>query len=204
MIRKGLALTYVVGLAWIDILDHMIKEPPLPYDVAVHVHLDDGVHLSILVIARWVAAGCDGLLVGNSLVGDVERGVGAQLSVEDSLEIMVRGIIGPRLSVSPHDIIIPVHLYKAAAPAGIISRRIQDVSIRQEPWIGAYFGPGTDHVTFHIDQVGSPSGPKKGVAIAGTVHIPEACLRGSLQSFVSRGRMCQCDSEKDYVSEGIV
>ena len=50
MVGDSLALADVVWLRRVNVLHDVIEEPPFPDHVALHVHLDDGIHLSVTAI----------------------------------------------------------------------------------------------------------------------------------------------------------
>ena len=50
MIGNGLACADVIGLGRINVLHHVVEETPFLNHVALHIHLDNGVHLALVAI----------------------------------------------------------------------------------------------------------------------------------------------------------
>ena len=163
----------VVGFAWIEILNQMIVEPPFPDNVAGHVHLDDGVHLGVGVEARRsrVASGGDALVRCNGFVGDIERGVGSELRIEDTDEIVVRDIIGTRLGIRPDVRSVPVDFCESAESARIILRSVEHIAGVEQMRIRPD-RPGVDNTSFHVDEVRGAAHAEKSVTVSGLCLIP--------------------------------
>ena len=109
IISDGLACAHIVGLGGIHILDAVVEEPPLPDDVALHIHFHQRIHLRAVVwpVLR-VGTGSNGLLLSDGAVGNEHRGRRIQLLVEDADGVMVRVIVGTLLYVLPDHFSVPV------------------------------------------------------------------------------------------------
>ena len=91
------------------------------------------------------------LLVGDRLVGDVERGGRVELLVEDAHPIVVRRVALALLGVFPHRLAVPIHLLEALEPARVVLGRVEDVAVVEQVRVGAD-RPRVDHPALHVEQ----------------------------------------------------
>jgi hypothetical protein len=104
----------------------VVEEPPFPDHVALHVHLDDCIHLRAVVrtLAR-VGAGGNRLLVGDGSIRDGQGRGGVELLVEDAHPIVVRRVALTLLNILPDQLAVPINFFETLKPARIVPRSVK-------------------------------------------------------------------------------
>ena len=198
MVRDGFPRSDVVGFRRIDVLNDVIEKPPFPHHLALHVHLDNGVHLSFTVGSLFgVGTSGDRLVVGDGFVRNVERGRGIQRLVEDAHPIVVRCIALALFGVFPHGFAVPIHFLESLEAARIVFCGIEDVAIVEQVWIGPD-RPSVDHASLHIEQIGAAADAKERVAVECLLLVREEQFGGPLQAFITErgnGAQKKCGNE---------
>jgi len=130
VVGYGFAAARVIRFGRVKVLDHVVEEAPFPDDGATRIHLHDRIHLRPGGGRPGrIGTGGDQLGVGQVLVGDVERGVGIELRVENPGEIVVRMIIGARLKMTPDRRPVPTDLLESAESARVVGRGVEDAPV---------------------------------------------------------------------------
>jgi len=167
---------HVVRLRRVIVLDYVIEEGPFPDDGPAGIDLHNRVHLRPgRRRPRRVRPRGDQLVVGQVLVGNVQRGVGVQLGIEDPREVVVRVVGRAGFEIRPHRGAVPGHLFEAAEPARIVGGRIQHVAVGQQMGIVAD-RPGVQDSALHIQQVRRPADAVEVVTIIRLGRVPKLQL----------------------------
>ncbi len=186
VVGNGFALTDIVCLGGIEVLNEVIEKPPFPDEVACKINFDDGVQASIFVGTKLrIGTGSDSLFVSDGFVGNVEKSVLLKDGVVDEFEVVVRSVVWSGLGVFPGFVALPIELDEGFGVV-VVGDGSQEVPIFEEVGLGGE-GPLIDDAAGLVDEVGGIETLEQQVTEVSLGLIPVGDLSLAMKGFVSGG-----------------